>query len=128
MSLLKRIGYYLVGLSIGLVFLSIFFKKKSEQTGVSFCYLPNCRTLKDLRAKPLILSTQTHQSLEEMGADTLDINQILLNGSVNFKLSDTHSVPCKTYLIEGEINEKEVVLKATNCPDQVEILSIEKTD
>ncbi|HCD23026.1 MAG TPA: hypothetical protein DEQ44_03660 [Flavobacteriaceae bacterium] len=128
MSLLKRIGYYLVGLSIGLVFLSIFFKKKSEQTGVSFCYLPNCRTLKDLRAKPLILSTQTNQSLQEMGADTLDINQILLEGSVNFKLSDTHSVPCKTYLIEGKINEKEVVLKAKNCPEQVEILSIEKSD
>ena len=128
MSLLKRIGYYLVGLSIGLVFLSIFFKKKSEQTGVSFCYLPNCRTLKDLRAKPLILSTQTNQSLQEMGADTLDINHILLEGSVNFTLSDTHSVPCKTYIIEGEINEKEVVLKAKNCPDQVEILSIEKTD
>ena len=90
--------------------------------------MPNCRTLKDLRAKPLILSTQTHQSLEEMGADTLEINQILLNGSVNFKLSDTHSVPCKTYLVEGEINEKEVVLKAKNCPEQVEILSIEKTD
>ena len=128
MSLLKRIGYYLVGLSIGLVFLSIFFKKKSEQTGVSFCYLPNCRTLKDLRAKPLILSTQTNQSLQEMGADTLDINQILLEGSVNFKLSDTHSVPCKTYLIEGKINEKEVVLKAKNCPEQDEILSIEKSD
>ena len=128
MSLLKRIGYYLVGLSIGLVFLSIFFKKKSEQTGVSFCYLPNCRTLKDLRAKPLILSTQTNQSLQEMGADTLDINQILIEGSVNFKLSDTHSVPCKTYLIEGKINEKEVVLKAKNCPEQVEILSIEKSD
>jgi hypothetical protein len=125
MSILKRIGYYLVGLSIGLVFLSIFFKKKSEQTGVSFCYLPNCRTLKDLRAKPLILSSQTHQSLEEIGADTLYINQILLNGSVNFKLSDTHSVPCKTYLIKGEINEKEVVLKAKNCPERVEILSIE---
>ena len=128
MSLLKRIGYYLVGLSIGLVFLSIFFKKKSEQTGVSFCYLPNCRTLKDLRAKPLLLSEETTRSLQEMVADTLDINQLLTDGSVDFSLSDTRSVPCKTYLINGEINRQKVVVKAKNCPEEVEILSVEKAD
>ena len=128
MSLLKRIGYYLVGLSIGLVFLSIFFKKKSEQTGVSFCYLPNCRTLKDLRAKPLLLSEETNRSLQEMAADTLDINQLLTDGFVDFSLSDTRSVPCKTYLINGEINRQKVVVKAKNCPEEVEILSVEKAD
>ena len=125
MSLLKRIGYYLVGLSIGLVFLSIFFKKKS---GVSFCYLPNCRTLKDLRAKPLLLSEETNRILQEMAADTLDINQLLTDGSVDFSLSDTRSVPCKTYLINGEINRQKVVVKAKNCPEEVEILSVEKAD
>ena len=52
MSFLRRLGIYLIGLSMGIVILSFFFKGKE----VSFCYFPNCRTLKDIRSKSVIVS------------------------------------------------------------------------
>ena len=53
MAFLRRLGWYLVGLSIGIVFLVFFLKKKSGEEGIDFCYFPNCRVLKDMRSKPL---------------------------------------------------------------------------
>ena len=63
MAFLKRLGFYLIGFSIGLVFLFFFLKKKSDETGASFCYLPNCRVLKELRSKPLAYSKQIDQMI-----------------------------------------------------------------
>jgi len=51
MAFIKRLGWYLVGVSIGLVFLAFILKKKSGEEGIDFCYLPNCRVLKDIRSK-----------------------------------------------------------------------------
>ncbi len=53
MAFLKRLGYYMVGLAIGIVILTFLLKKKTTETGTSFCYFPNCRVLKELRSKPL---------------------------------------------------------------------------
>ena len=115
MAFLKRLGFYLVGLSIGIIFLAIFFKKKSEETGVSFCYLPNCRTLKDIRSKPLSYSEEINQLILNKELDSMTINAFLFDGDVDFSNSDTKSKSCKTYLIEGEVNEKEAVLTVRNC-------------
>ncbi|MFC2147631.1 DUF4258 domain-containing protein [Bacteroidota bacterium] len=103
MAFLKRLGFYLIGLSIGLVFLFFFLKKKSDETGVSFCYLPNCRVLKELRSKPLIYSKQVDQMVAERVLDSLTIAYFLNEGDVNFKKSITKNTTCKTYLIEGKI-------------------------
>lgn len=119
---IKRLGYFLVGLSIGIVFLAFFLKKKSDQTGVSFCYFPNCRVLKDLRSKPLYYSDEISESLKNKEIDTLGINSFFTDGEVNFGDSDTKSTPCKTYLIEHEIANKEVILKVKNCPERVTIM------
>lgn len=113
---LKRLGYFLVGLSIGLIFLAVFLRKKSEETGVTFCYLPNCRTLKDIRSKPLTYSEEINQLIADNDLDSVLINSFLFDGDVDFGASDTKSKPCKTYRIEGEINQKEAVLTVKNCP------------
>jgi len=115
MAFLKRLGFYLVGLSIGIVFLTLFLKKKSDETGTEFCYFPNCRTLKDIRSKPLSYSEEINKLLEEKKLDTLDIAFFLKEGEVDFGKSDTKSEPCKTYFIEGTIKDKEAVLKIRNC-------------
>ncbi|MCM4166224.1 hypothetical protein KCTC52924_03148 [Arenibacter antarcticus] len=116
MAFLKRLGFYLIGLSIGIVFLTVFFKKKTEQTGTEFCYFPNCRTLKDIRSKELTYSEAINTLLEEKKLDSMDIANFLKNGDVDFKNSDTKSVPCRTYLIEAPINNKKAVLRVSNCP------------
>lgn len=119
MAFLKRLGFYLVGLSIGIVFLTVFLKKKTEATGTQFCYFPNCRTLKDIRSKPMSYSEDIHRMLAEKQLDSLDILRILTDGEVDFGRSDTESKPCKTYFVEGTIREKEAILKVRNCREKV---------
>jgi len=119
MAFLKRLGFYLVGLSIGIVFLTLFLKKKTEETGTEFCYFPNCRTLKDIRSKPISYSGEISRLLQEKKLDTLDIAYFLREGEVDFGKSDTKSKPCKTYYIEGLLKDKEVQMKVRNCSEKV---------
>jgi len=128
MAFLKRLGFYLIGLSIGLVFLFFFLKKKSDETGVSFCYLPNCRVLKELRSKPLIYSMQVDQMIAERVLDSLTIAYFLNEGDVNFKKSITKNTTCKTYLIEGMVKEKFMALTVKNCDSTILIDNLQTID
>jgi len=124
MAFLKRLGFYLFGLSIGIVFLTLFLKKKSDETGVSFCYLPNCRTLKDIRSKPLHYSNEIERMIQEKRIDSVDIAYFLKEGDVDFGSSDTKSTDCKTYFIEGLANGKDAVLEVKNCSTEASIENI----
>lgn len=125
MDFLKRLGYFLVGMSIGIVFLTFFLKKKSEETGVYFCYLPNCRTLKDIRSKSMYYSDEAQQKLQELQLDSIAVTYILTEGDVDFGNSDTKSVPCKTYIIESDYKEQDYVFTVKNCREKA---TIEKVD
>lgn len=125
MDFLKRLGFYLVGMSIGIVFLTMFLKKKSEETGVYFCYLPNCRTLKDIRSKPMHYSEEAKQKLAHYQLDSLDVAYILTEGDVDFSKSDTKSLPCKTYIVASELKEKEWTFTVKNCSNKAAIEHIE---
>ena len=125
MDFLKRLGFFLVGLSIGIVFLTMFLKKKSEETGVYFCYLPNCRTLKDIRSKPMYYSDEAKLKLVEYQLDSLDVKYILTEGDVDFSSSDTKSVPCKTYIVESELKEREWKFTVKNCRNKATLQQIE---
>ena len=124
MAFLKRLGFYLVGLSIGIVFLTLFFKKKSEESGASFCYFPNCRTLKDIRSKTISYSDEVNGLLLDKQIDSSNITAFLIDGEVDFGRSDTRSEPCKTYFIEGQVNKREAVLKVRNCASKAFVESI----
>lgn len=125
MDFLKRLGFYLVGMSIGIVFLTMFLKKKSEETGVYFCYLPNCRTLKDIRSKPMYYSDDVKEQLVQYQLDSLDVTYILTEGDVDFGKSDTKSVPCKTYIVASELKDKEWTFTVKNCTNKATIQQIE---
>ena len=114
----------MVGLSIGLIFLVFILKKKSGEEGLDFCYLPNCRVLKDLRSKPLTFS----ESLPEQYRDTLMIRSFLKDGDVDFGKSDTKSEPCKTYVISHEYDGEGLELQAKRCEDSVEVENIASID
>ncbi len=124
MAFLKRLGFYLFGLAIGLIFLAVFFRNKSEELGVEFCYFPNCRTLKDIRAKPLDYSNEVNELLLAKQLDSTNIAFFLREGKVDFKGSDTKSTPCKSYIIEAEINDKPAVMTVKNCPDKAVIENV----
>ncbi|MCM4152516.1 hypothetical protein DHD05_13010 [Arenibacter sp. N53] len=124
MAFLKRLGFFLFGLSIGLVFLTIFLKKKSEETGTEFCYFPNCRTLKDIRSKQISYADGINELLVNKELDSTDINHFLYNGDVDFGKSETKTNPCKTYYIEGTVKDKAAILKVKNCLEKAIIESI----
>ncbi|TVZ14166.1 DUF4258 domain-containing protein [Maribacter sp. MAR_2009_72] len=124
MDFLKRLGFYLVGMSIGIVFLTMFLKKKSDETGVYFCYLPNCRTLKDIRSKSMYYSDEALQKLKEYQLDSTDVTYILTEGDVDFSKSDTESVPCKTYVIEAERKQSNYIFTVQNCRERATIQKV----
>ena len=119
MSFLRRLGIYLIGLSMGIVILSFFFKGKE----VSFCYFPNCRTLKDIRSKSVIISKNIDNQTY-----TIDyLKPIFWNGDVDFSKSATKSLPCRTYRIVGQAQDNTLLeLIVKNCPNQAEIIEVKK--
>ena len=123
-SFFKRLGFYLIGLSVGIVFLAFFFKKKTEETGVSFCYFPNCRTLKDMRSKPMAYSDRISEMLENQALDTLLINSFFTDGDVDFSSSDTKARPCKKYRIDHEMNGVPATMYVDNCADKVVVTDL----
>lgn len=118
MGFLRRLGWYLVGLSIGIVFLVFFLKKKSGGEGMDFCYFPNCRVLKDMRSKPISFGDAVPQELR----DTIMVKSILANGNVDFGKSDTKAEPCKIYFVESE----KTLYQFKNCPDSLILDVIEE--
>lgn len=116
MPFLKRLGYFLIGLSLGLIFLAIFLRKKTEETGTEFCYLPNCRVLKELRSKPL----QVDSSLAT-ATDSLFLQYLLNQGKVDFSQSDTRATPCKKYRVSATRGAKTLVVTLLSCESHTEL-------
>ncbi|MEM7485153.1 MAG: DUF4258 domain-containing protein [Bacteroidota bacterium] len=122
MAFLRRLGWYLVGLSIGIVFLVFFLKKKSGESGIDFCYFPNCRVLKDMRSKPLVFSG----AIGKTAKDSLMVRSFLTDGNIDFGKSDTKSEWCKTYFVENEIDGEDWILEVKSCKQEVKIETVEK--
>ena len=120
MPFLKRLGYFLVGLSIGLVFLAFFLRKKTDETGTEFCYFPNCRVLKELRSKPMRVDPAL-----ELTVDTVLIAEILREGSVDFKASDTKATPCTLYRIDYQNGGRKADITLRNCDDHTLLTAYE---
>lgn len=116
MSFLKRFGYYLIGLSIGLIFLAVFLRKKSESTGAEFCYLPNCRVLKALRTKPLVFASNVSSI-----ADSSAIRMILETGDVIFSESEPREKPCGIFVVTGTVGKSDLKLRLQNCEEFTKI-------
>jgi len=119
MQLLKRIGYYLVGLSLGVIAVSFFWKQK----GAEFDYLPNARTLKNIRVKPRLFSYEAKNTMKTLEIDSTMIALILKTGNVDFSRSNPRKKPCREYWIDAENMKKEFSIIVKNCDS---IVTIEK--
>ena len=120
MSLRYRLAFYLFGVTLGIIFLYYFLTAKAESRDVSFCYLPNCRVLKDLRSKPFFYSEKASKILLEKWIDTLDIKQTLHYGDVDFGNSNTKNKGPKTYVVKGQTKAKKpITLILTNQTEKV---------
>lgn len=111
MGLLKRFGYYFIGLALGAIAVTFFWKQKK----VSFDYGMDARTLKTIRIKEKIYSQEALRSLQENSLDTVAINSILKHGDVNFGKSEQRLKPCGKFWVEGVYNEKSIDLWIVRC-------------
>lgn len=118
-DLIRRIGIFMIGIALGIVLLSFFFKGK----GVEICYFPNCRVLKDIRNKPVSVDTL----IQKQGYNIEILKPIFWNGDVDFSRSQTRMIPCKTYTIIG-ISSDEQTLEITveNCPQKAIVTHVKK--
>ncbi|MEL4308672.1 DUF4258 domain-containing protein [Joostella sp. CR20] len=128
MPLLKRVGFYLIGLALGLIFLAYFFREKRAE----FCYLPNCRTLKSIRTQETInFAPNMQQLIDNKTISEEQIDSVLTYGEVNFSKSDINRDQaaedrCSTYYIDGKINNEPVELVVKNCKFVADILDLNK--
>lgn len=101
MSFLKRLGYYLGGFSVGLIFLFFFFNGKRTQCN----YAPSARLKNDIQHKKWMF---------EEGFYTInDTVQWFKNTDVRFSESVIGVDSCNVYVLE--VDEK--VFSVENCND-----------
>lgn len=110
MKFIHRFAYFLIGLSVGSIFVYFIWEKKN----VVFNYLPNARLLSDISRKDILYSPKFKENLDSKKIDTLTVNEILKSGNVDFwnkiKLDS-----CIQYDIEGIKNLNHITLTIINC-------------
>ncbi|WP_299554716.1 hypothetical protein [Seonamhaeicola sp.] len=113
MKFIQRLGYYLGGLSIGLIILAFFLNGKK----VSCDYGPEARVLKNINSKQLYYTNAFIK-------DSAVINHILKFGDVNFSESHPRQEPCGIYKVEGLYNDDTAILSVENCDSIAKILDL----
>ena len=127
MSLRYRMAFYLFGLMVGIIFVYFFMTKKAEASGVTFCYLPNCRVLKDIRSKPLKIGDEANKKFEEKWVTLDDIKMNLEHGDVDFSKSNKPFEKGKLYIIEGKtVANQDIIIEMVNYNDKVVLKDIQK--
>lgn len=115
--LLKRIGFYLGGLSIGLVFVAFIFNEKKTSCN----YGPEARVVKNISSKKINYTKTTKQFINTQNIDTILFRKALKRGDVDFKKSDPRKKPCGFYYVELFISEQKLAIIVENCEKFVNI-------
>mgnify|MGYP000669292869 CR=1 FL=1 len=120
MQLLKRFGYYAIGLGFGAIIVLFIWKGKD----VSFDYGMDARTLKTIRIKKRLFSDKAKQVLASTAVDSATIAAILTNGDVNFSKSRPRIKPCPEYFITGKDSLNHIDLYITRCDSTATVNTI----
>lgn len=120
MNIAKRFGFYGFGFIIGLLLL--FFFLNGKKAGCD--YGPDSRTLKNIKIKQRVFSTQSLQDLKKNNLDTATVSSLLKLGDVNFGESNTKLDSCKVYVIEGSVKKIKLKMSVQNCEKTATITSI----
>ena len=111
MNLLQRTGFYMIGVALGGVIVYYILDKKKT----TFCYLPNCRVLKDISLKKRDFSPTVQELIDNKKLDTAIISYTYKEGNINFSKSKTKQKSCKQYYIDSKYNERNYEFLIENC-------------
>jgi len=121
MNLRQRLFRYLTGVLIGLLFVFFFFGNRSCTD-----WMPNKRVLKRLSETELIVSRKARCQMDCMQLNDEDIRFIISNGNVDFKASDTESIPLR-YILDVQRDENKsyrmefIAADSTSTLDEVSL-------
>jgi hypothetical protein len=118
--LVKRIFYYLIGVSLGSIAVYFFWQKKNA----TFDYGMDSRTLKSIRTKKRLFSDDVKTAMQKFEIDTLKISTILSTGDVDFGKSKQRQTPCAEYYVTGSKALKNVSLLVKRCDSTATIEKI----
>ncbi len=124
MKFTHRLAYYIFGLTMGFFLVAFIFNKR----GQDFCYLPNCRVLKDIRAKGVTVSKEAQATLNEKWVTMDDIQKTLEDGNVDFdKSNKPNPGGGKIYIIEGTTTKDQpIILEFVNHSERAILKGIKK--
>ncbi|MDV6167270.1 DUF4258 domain-containing protein [Flavobacterium sp. DG1-102-2] len=124
MKFTHRLAYYIFGLTLGFFLVAFIFTKR----GQDFCYLPNCRVLKDFKAKGLTISKQAQATIDEKWVTMDDVKNSLENGNVDFSKSNKPNPGGgKLYIIEAVTSKNEpVIFEIISHSDKAVLKDIKK--
>lgn len=118
-----RLAYYLFGLMIGGFAVMFIFNRR----GQDFCYLPNCRVLKNIRSKGLFISDDAKKTFTEGWVNQKDVEMTLQYGDVDFSKSNKPAKGGKLYVIEGKNTKGEpVIIEVINGENKATLLNVKK--
>ena len=120
MKLIYRIGYYLMGFAVGLVFLSFVLKGKKT----SCDYGPNDRVISNISKKSW--GSVGHSSSEFSSFDSIAFQSFLKMANVDFGKSDREKDSCKTYYLTGYWEGKNINVELENCEEMINIIQLSK--
>lgn len=109
-----RLGYYMVGFSMGLFIVAMIWSGKDTRCN----YFPNARVLNNIRTKPFYYSDEAKKILAEPWIDTVDIVNTFKFGDVDFDRSNKEFQRGKLYVIEGKTTMNE--------PFELEVVNYEQ--
>jgi hypothetical protein len=116
MKFIHRLGFYLGGFSIGLIFLMFFLSGKKT----SCAYGPNARVLKNISTKTLNINPEIQTKLVALNVDSIRLSELLAKGQVNFRKSVTNLDSCKRYVIA----HKSLEILVENCATIAAVLDV----
>jgi len=106
-----RFTLYGIGFAIGMVLVFFFLGGKKASCN----WLPNDRILNIISQKKITFSEEVNSELIATETDSLDIMQILKRGDIDFSKSQVKNDPCRNYWIEGDVDQKNLVITVEIC-------------
>jgi hypothetical protein len=123
MTFSQRLLKYLMGVSIGLVFVAMAFGPRA----FSCNYFPNARVLEEATAKRLRYSDEAVTFLKSEGLDSTFVKEKLFNKSkIDFDKSNKDGVPCRTYLADYKDDTKDYQMVFEVCRETSKLVSVTK--
>lgn len=95
MNFAKRLRFYLIGFSFGVVLVLFFFGPRSMQCS----YFPNSRVIEEAKTYPISYSPEVSEFMEKEGLDSVFLHKQLFKKSkvTNLGSDEVKTSPCRTY-------------------------------